>query len=192
MNEVKKFDAKKYLKRIDGILLKMDSDINQANIESKRSNGVNFEFGSNAEFMVCLKLHKLLIRSATKEQHIEAALELFNGCFTGNSYIKSRAVILINALNNRHQMLSKWRVATNDEKIAIYSAGKKIPPKNGVFKAVFMVLDNGVRYGTAARKAGVNAASVKNLKVKIEQLDHYADLLHTINKKAVLSEGLLT
>ena len=189
----KAFKPAKYIKKVDSILDKMSEDIN-ANKEviKKKQGEIKFLFKTNAEFMICLKLHKLLIRCATKDEYIEAAVKIFNGCFNDTYYIKSRAMILIDSLNGRFEMLNKWRTATNNEKIAIYSAGKKIPPNENVFKAVFMVIDDSIKSGTAARKTGVNAASVTNLKVKFEQLDLYADLLHTATKNAVLSEGLLT
>ena len=106
-----------------------------------------------------MTFHKQLIRTTHLEQTIEDARE-------GRETHLSK--LLMKALNERFEVLTKWHMASDDVKFKLYCLNKTRKPRYSVFKAT-MAHMRGKGIAVAAREFKVNAMCIYRLKQRVER-----------------------
>jgi len=168
-------DVKKYADEISKVLKDMDQEIANQKVKQRKLQDVKFNFSTIKELSLCLELHSRLVRRNITDTTKDAVIKLFNGeQVTGQELRKAKS--LIDGLNGRYDMLTKWVDADCEQKKALYSSGKKNPPSDKTFAAAFSDLT----HYEAAREFDVNSPNIYSLRSKLDVFDAYSEMLRLL------------
>jgi len=145
-------------------------------------------------FDLCLNFHKELIRAEIADDTIDNAKSyLVNDDSLPSVSVqkRSRAKKFAKTIKKRLATLESFYGASWEKKCKLYKAESKRTPNNSVFDALKLVLNNGLKTGTAAEKCGVNFQSVKVLKPRFQRYNDYAEKLNSLtkNKESIMPGG---